>query len=234
MLKGWNLGNTLDATPNEGSWNNPPVKPETFDDVKKAGFKSIRLPGKSIVQLFTIVFCKQSDIDRENAVTWTTKIGPAPNYTVDPKWLERVSTVVDQITSRGLYVIVNVHHDSWEWFDFSAAGANTTALATKFEKLWTQIGSKLACTSSLVAFEPINEAKGSTKEHADIMNKMNGVFLKAINDVGGFNPQRVVNLVGLGEDGTKTSQWFKKPEGAWKNPWALQYHYYSPCKLLKN
>jgi endoglucanase len=41
----WNLGNTLDAVPNEGSWNNPPVKPETFDHVKKAGFKSVRLPG---------------------------------------------------------------------------------------------------------------------------------------------------------------------------------------------
>lgn len=43
---GWNLGNTLDATPSEGDWNNPVVSFSTFDDVKKAGFKSIRLPGK--------------------------------------------------------------------------------------------------------------------------------------------------------------------------------------------
>jgi endoglucanase len=47
---GWNLGNTLDAVPNEGSWNNPPVKPDTFDQVKKAGFKSVRLPGPSTHQ----------------------------------------------------------------------------------------------------------------------------------------------------------------------------------------
>jgi endoglucanase len=59
---------------------------------------------------------------------------------------------------------------------------------------------------------------------------MNEKFLKAINDAGGFNPQRVVTLVGLGEDSIKTSQWFKQPTNGYKNPWALQYHYYSPCK----
>lgn len=42
---GWNLGNTLDATPTEGSWNNPPVVPSTFDAIKAKGFKSIRIPG---------------------------------------------------------------------------------------------------------------------------------------------------------------------------------------------
>ena len=42
---GWNLGNTLDAIPTEGSWNNPPVQFETFDHVKASGFKSVRLPG---------------------------------------------------------------------------------------------------------------------------------------------------------------------------------------------
>lgn len=45
---GWNLGNTLDAVPDEGSWNNPAVVQATFDDVKNAGFKSVRIPGKAI------------------------------------------------------------------------------------------------------------------------------------------------------------------------------------------
>jgi endoglucanase len=43
---GWNLGNTLDAEPTEGSWNNPPVDFSTFDDIKASGFNSIRVPGK--------------------------------------------------------------------------------------------------------------------------------------------------------------------------------------------
>lgn len=46
MNPGWNLGNTLDGIPDEGDWGNPPVVPKTFDDVKKAGFKGVRLPGE--------------------------------------------------------------------------------------------------------------------------------------------------------------------------------------------
>jgi aryl-phospho-beta-D-glucosidase BglC (GH1 family) len=42
---GWNAGNTLDAVPDEGSWNNPKLQASTFDYAKKAGFKAIRLPG---------------------------------------------------------------------------------------------------------------------------------------------------------------------------------------------
>lgn len=42
---GWNLGNTLDATPDEGSWNNAPVKASTLSEIKAKGFNSIRIPG---------------------------------------------------------------------------------------------------------------------------------------------------------------------------------------------
>ena len=38
------LGNTLDAVPDEGSWNNPKVLEHTFDDIKAAKFKSVRIP----------------------------------------------------------------------------------------------------------------------------------------------------------------------------------------------
>lgn len=102
---GWNLGNTLDAIPDEGSWNNPPVVPLTFDDVKAAGFKSVRLPGKlrhmNCVKLFILTF----------AVTYAYHfVGGSPDWTINATWLQRVSDVVDMITSRGLYAIVNAHH----------------------------------------------------------------------------------------------------------------------------
>lgn len=42
---GWNLGNSLDAIPDEGSWNNAPVEEATLDLIKESGFKSVRLPG---------------------------------------------------------------------------------------------------------------------------------------------------------------------------------------------
>lgn len=43
---GWNLGNTLDATPDETSWGMPKASTETFQTVKDAGFTGIRLPGE--------------------------------------------------------------------------------------------------------------------------------------------------------------------------------------------
>lgn len=52
MEPGWNLGNTLDAIPTEGSWNNAPVVSSTFDDIKAAGFKSVRIPGWSRIDTY--------------------------------------------------------------------------------------------------------------------------------------------------------------------------------------
>ncbi|CAI6335619.1 unnamed protein product [Periconia digitata] len=207
---GWNLGNTLDAIEDEGDWNNAPVAPSTFDSILAAGFQSVRLP-----------------------VTWAYHFtSGSPTWDVDPAWLQRVSDVVDQATERGLKALVNVHHDSWTWADVSAAGANITEIEEKFSRLWFQIATKLACKGSEVAFEPINEPPGTTAEHGAELNKLNGIFLQAVNDAGGFNPERVVTLVGLGEDAVKTSLWFEPPDEKFTNPWGVQFHYYSPYDFI--
>ncbi|KAH7078428.1 glycoside hydrolase superfamily [Paraphoma chrysanthemicola] len=207
---GWNLGNTLDAIETEGSWNNPPVVAATFDDVKKAGYKSVRLP-----------------------VTWTYHFtSQSPEWQVDAKWLQRVEDVVDMILQRGFYAIVNVHHDSWTWADLTKSDTNVTLVEEKLYKLWYQIGTKLACKGSQLAFETVNEIPGTTAEHGAVINRLNTILLQAINDAGGFNPQRVVTLVGAGEDGLKTTQWFKRPDAKFKNPWGIQYHYYSPYDFV--
>ncbi|KAJ5941726.1 Immunoglobulin E-set [Penicillium verrucosum] len=206
---GWNLGNTLDAVPDEGSWNNVPVMASTFDTVKTAGFKSVRLP-----------------------VTWAYHFtGSSPDWTVDPTWLQRVSDVVDMIVARGLYAIVDVHHDSWIWADVTQSGANLTMIEEKFYSLWYQIGTKLACKSNLVAFEPINEPPCNTAADGTEINKLNQIFLQAINDAGGFNSQRVVTLVGGSQDSIKTADWFVAPSG-FSNPYAIQFHYYSPYDFI--
>lgn len=207
---GWNLGNTLDAVETEGSWNNPPVVASTFDDVQKSGYKSIRLP-----------------------ITWAYHFTSAsPSWTVDPAWLQRVEDVVDMVLSRGLYAIVNVHHDSWTWADLTKSDTNVTMVEERMYALWYQIGTKLGCKSSALGFEPINEIPGTTAEHGETVNRLNSIFLQAINDAGGFNAQRVVTLVGAGEDGLKTTQWFKRPDAKFKNPWGIQYHYYSPYDFI--
>ncbi|KAL4929796.1 putative extracellular endoglucanase [Aspergillus undulatus] len=206
---GWNLGNTLDAIPDEGSWNNAPVEGATLDMIKESGFNSVRLP-----------------------VTWTHHfISESPDWTVDPEWLQRVSDVVDLIIARDFYVIVDVHHDSWEWADVTVAGADLALIEEKFYRLWYQIGTTLGCKSSLVAFESINEPPANTAEDGAQINRLNSIFLQAIADAGGFNPERVVNLVGGGQDSIKTSQWFEAPANI-TNPWALQFHYYSPYDFI--
>jgi len=98
----------------------------------------------------------------------------------------------------------------------------------KFERTWQQIGLQLQCKSSLVAFEPINEPPATTAEHAALTNAFNSLFVTAMVFTGGYNSLRVVTLIGPGMDGAKTTQWFVPPKLT--NPWALQYHYYSPCK----
>ena len=205
---GWNLGNTLDATPDEGSWNNPPVVAGTFDDIQKAGFKSVRIP-----------------------VTWAAHFTTgSPTWTVNATWMDRVETVVDQVLARGFYAILNAHHDSWQWASLSASGANYTAIEEQFGRLWDQIGARFKCKSSKLILEPLNEPAGDTAAQATELNKLNDIFLDRINKAGGFNPQRVVSLSGLGQDSIKTSQWFKRGTTYPNQPWGLQFHYYSPCK----
>ena len=155
----------------------------------------------------------------------------SPTWTVDPTWLQRVSDVVDAVIERNLYAIVNVHHDATDWADLTASGANYTMIEEKFYQLWYQIGTKLACKSPLLAFEPINEPPGATTEQFEELNKLQGLFIKALSGSGGFNAQRVVTLVGPSENGDLTDQYFKPPPNM-TNPYAIQYHYYSPYDFI--
>jgi endoglucanase len=146
--------------------------------------------------------------------------------------MDRVETVVDEALSLGFYVILNVHHDSWVWMDVTASGANYTMIEEKFTRLWSQIGTRFKCKSSKLLFEAVNEPTGSTQAHADELNKLNGLFLQAINQAGGYNPQRVVSLSGMGMDTVKTSQYFVAPTTYPSQPWGLQFHYYSPYDFI--
>ena len=108
---GWNLGNTLDA-PTETAWGNPRTTKAMIDKVKEMGFNAVRVP-----------------------VTWNTHIGPAPNYTIDQTWLNRVEEVVNYVLDNNMYAILNVHHDDW----IIPTYANEAQCKDKLTKLWQQI-----------------------------------------------------------------------------------------------
>ena len=73
---GWNLGNQMDAhyggCSYEEGWGNKAATQQTFNGVAKAGYKSVRIP-----------------------VTWMGHIGPAPTYTIEKAWMDRVAELVE-------------------------------------------------------------------------------------------------------------------------------------------
>jgi endoglucanase len=101
---------------------------------------------------------------------------------------------VDAALERGLYTIINAHHEAW--FDLTDPGYNYTAIEEQFYNLWFQIGTKLGCKSSLLAFEPINEPGANTADQIAELNKIQQIFIQALADSGGFNSERVVTLIG--------------------------------------
>ncbi|WP_178075897.1 cellulase family glycosylhydrolase [Paenibacillus oralis] len=206
MGAGWNLGNTLDAIPTEGSWS-PPVTEDTFDHIKAAGFQSVRLP-----------------------VTWTHHMGEAPDYTVDPVWMDRVSEVVDMALERGFYVVLNVHHDSWEWANLSNQD-NLEEKHRKLKILWKQIAERFKNRSEKLIFETLNEPQGSTIEDANQYNLMNKNIVEVIRNSGGYNQERLILLPGLNTNIEKTIDWFKNPDPADRNL-MLTVHNYDPWNFV--
>ncbi|KDN50648.1 hypothetical protein RSAG8_01146, partial [Rhizoctonia solani AG-8 WAC10335] len=161
MTPGWNLGNTLDALPTEGSWM-APVQNITFSQIYADGFRSVRIP-----------------------ITFNDHfISDAPNYTVDPKWFSRINYVVDAALSTGLFVVVNVHHDSWNWADMAGPKPDIDARKAKFEKLWQQYATLLKDKNERLVFESINEPTGSTQVDADIVNDLNQRFTNIVRNSG--------------------------------------------------
>ncbi|CAE6404673.1 unnamed protein product, partial [Rhizoctonia solani] len=97
------------------------VQNVTFSQIYADGFRSVRIP---------ITFVNQF-------------IAGAPSYTVNATWLSRINYVVDAALATGLYAVVNVHHDSWDWADMSGSKPDIDARKAKFEKLWQQLATVL-------------------------------------------------------------------------------------------
>ncbi len=174
---GWNLGNTLDATggfglSSETSWGNPKTNKAMIDKIKAGGFNALRVP-----------------------TTWEKHLGPAPDYIIDPAWLNRVVEVVDYGINNRMFVILNLHHEEWHFPSFANEAAATRILT----KVWTQIGKRFKNYDEHLIFEGLNEPRqkgtadewnGGNKEGQEVVNRFNAAFVKAIRSSGGNNPLR--------------------------------------------
>jgi aryl-phospho-beta-D-glucosidase BglC (GH1 family) len=183
MQPGWNLGNSLDAVGGETGWGNPVITQDLINNIKAQGFKSIRLP-----------------------VNWFERQGGAPGYTIDPAYLSRVKEVVDWAVAADLYVLINVHHDSWKWA--AAMPTDHDNVLNRFNATWTQIAGTFRGSSTKVLFESINEPQfcwpgpkpdvcskdDHDAETAQLLHELNTSFHQIVRSSGGNNASRVLVL----------------------------------------
>lgn len=173
MQPGWNLGNSFDSTgSDETSWGNPRVTQQLITNIKAQGFKSIRIP-----------------------VTWGHHQGGAPSYTLEAAYLTRVKEVVDWALGADLYVMIDVHHDSWEWVN-NMPGDRTNVL-NRFNATWTQIANTFRASSAKLLFESLNEPQfnsGTDPGNAPLLNDLNTNFRRIVRASGGNNATRLLVL----------------------------------------
>jgi endoglucanase len=174
MQPGWNLGNTYDAVgADETAWGNPPVSQALLKKIKSEGFRSIRIP-----------------------VTWEGRQGAAPDYTIDPAWLAKVRQSVDWAMAEGLYVMINLHHDSWMWI-WNMPSQHDTVLA-RFNATWTQLADTFRGHSKRLLFESVNEPQftGSSGQAQDmqLLHELNVSFHGIVRQSGGNNATRLLVL----------------------------------------
>ena len=172
MQPGWNLGNSFDAVgADETAWGNPRVTQDLIRTVKAQGFKSIRIP-----------------------VTWSNHHGGAPSYTIDAAWLNRVREVVGWALAEDLYVMVNLHHDSWQWIN--TMPTDRTNVLARYNALWTQLAAAFRDASPKLTLESVNEpqftgASGEAQE-ISLLDELNTSFRNIVRGSGGGNATRLL------------------------------------------
>ncbi|MBR1861467.1 MAG: glycoside hydrolase family 5 protein [Lachnospiraceae bacterium] len=185
MRLGWSLGNSLDARNDkldisekpesfEKAWGNPVTKQETMAAVVAAGFNVIRIP-----------------------VSWTGHFDE--DYNIDPAWMQRVHTVVDYAYSQGVYVIIDAHHENWNYPYYD----NKDSAIRIMKKLWAQIAEEFKDYDEHLIFEGQNEPRkvgtelewtGGDAEGREVVNATNAAFVETIRNSGGSNPYRILMI----------------------------------------
>lgn len=176
MQPGWNLGNSLDSVgADETAWGNPRITKALIDQIAAQGYKSIRIP-----------------------ITWNEHIGSAPNYTINAAYMDRVQEVVDWALDADLYVMINVHHDSWLWI--SHMENNRNEVVAKYNAIWTQIANRFKHHSNKLMFESVNEPRftdgGTTNETTAfrMLDELNMSFHQIVRGSGANNTKRPLVL----------------------------------------
>lgn len=172
MNPGWNLGNTFDASGDETSWGNPVVTEAFIQSLVDQGFRSIRIP-----------------------ITWNHRLDS--DYTIQPEFLNRIEEVINWSLDAGLYVMINLHHDT-NWIIRMADHYDETM--KKYRALWEQISAHFAQYPLELSFESINEPRfdedwnRDTPQYFQMLEDLNLAFHEIVRGSGGNNGTRPLVL----------------------------------------
>ena len=216
---GWNLGNSLDShykspgAPNlseETVWGNPKVSQELIDFVQAQGFNVIRIP-----------------------VTWSNHTYKDSNVIYE-EWLDRVKEVVDYAYNKGMYVMINTHHDDKVLY----AGINDQIVYNEVKATaadyWRQIANKFKDYDEHLIFEAYNEIDNKQNSWvfsdfaAKQVNTLNQIFVDTVRSTGGNNRYRLLVISPLLMDNsTQAINAVQVPTDSVNNKLILSVHMYS-------
>lgn len=227
MGAGWNLGNTLDAydlrlgeyVPDsqslqmENVWFNPTTTQAMIDLVAKAGFKTLRVP-----------------------VTWYQHMDPNHGFQVNPTWMARVEQVVQMGLTAGLYVVLNVHHDTGTRGWLRASWPCYEKVQARFHALWQQIALRFRDADDRLIFEGMNEILDDEGHWqcpgvacTKVVNHLHQDFVDTVRATGGRNAERLLMVNPYaGAHEAEALEGFQMPHDPAEGCLMAQIHYYSP------
>lgn len=228
MNVGWNLGNTFDSYDDEGwfhgaepgmetAWGNPVTTPELLDALAEAGISTLRLP-----------------------VSWHNHVDA--DHRINAVWLDRVRQVVDEALARGLYVIVNIHHDNNK-NAFYPDEAHFESSCAYLTDIWQQLAEAFADCGDHLILEALNEPRlvgtkwewawdvgnAECREAADCINRFNQLFVDTVRAAGGNNANRFLMITGYcASPWNITHELFQMPQDTVENRLIIEAHAYTP------
>ncbi len=233
MGMGWNLGNTFDAEKGdwnrnademtvETSWGNPKTTEAMIEALQNAGFSTIRIP-----------------------VSWHDHVS-GPDHEISEKWLNRVQEVVDWAYNRGMYVIINIHHDAAQVLPVSSHYEES---AHYVECIWRQLAARFKDYDEHLIMEAMNEPRlintlyewnfnptaPDCVDAAKCLNKLNQLFVDTVRATGGNNASRYLMVPAYGAaPGNATRDSFVIPTDSADNKIIVSTHAYTPYNFALN
>ena len=208
MYPGWNLGNTMEATGGETSWQHTKTTQAIINCVKEAGFNSIRIP-----------------------CSWD--IHSDSNGKIDAAWMARVREIVDYCINANLYVVLNDHWDNgWVEVDgfTDLSEANVSAKEARMRDIWTQIASEFRDYGEHLLFAGLNEPNSDTQAKTDALIRYEQAFINAVRATGGANANRILVVQGPNTDINRSIDYYDvtRLTDSAKDALMVEVHYYDP------